>query len=411
MPTLKDSFTTVTSGNTENFSSNFYLGQTFTTTSAYASTSVKFNIGSIGTKSGDVHLYAVDGSSLPTGPALATVAFDNVDFTNVVAPGAQYEFIWVTPVALTNATEYAVVVQSDINTTSLFLHGENSNQYADGQLVTSVNGTSWSGFSLDFYFEIYGVTSADFIPSDVKVTRKLVTFSANKVFTGSTPAGMTELTAANGVLDMSKALSATEAYGKVFIVNGTRLKVADFINVKITTASLGSSANAPNHGTILTGGSSGAKMSVDYINADTGDTILYGSSLTTASFTNGETVTGTNTADYSAQIAEAMPYDAFEPRLILTLDRLLNAGFTEPGEPAEARTELAFRNIFYHMRNRPETPDKSEHQESGPAGFHLSVTSINSTEREQLVPGKSGAQQAKDELHHDRKSKARVKPW
>lgn len=120
--------------------------------------------------------------------------------------------------------------------------------------------------------------------------------------------------------------------------------------------------------------------------------------------------TGTNTADYSTQIAEAMPYDAFESRLIPALDRLLHAGFTEHGEPAEARTELAFRNIFYHMRNRPETPNKSEHQESGPADFHLSVTSINPTEREQLVPGKSGARQAKDELPHDRKSEARAKP-
>lgn len=297
MAAIKDSFLTVTSEITENFqpTNSRHLGQTFLTTSAYTSTSIKIKVGSVTTKSGDVFLFAVDGSNFPTGTALATVAFNSVDFGN---PGAFFEFTWVTPVALTNATTYAIVMKSDTSTTGLFLYMEDTDKYAGGRLVTAAAaGTSWFAVTnRDMYFEIRGVVSADFVPSDVKYTRKLVTFSGNTVWSGSTPAGMTELTAANGNIDTGQALQSAEGYGKVFVANGTNLKVADFVNIKLATTSLGSSANAPNHGTILTGGSSAAKIVTDYITADTGATTLYGNSITTATFTSGETVTGTNTA-------------------------------------------------------------------------------------------------------------------
>jgi hypothetical protein len=41
-----------------------------------------------------------------------------------------------------------------------------------------------------------------------------------------------ELAAANGDIDTTKQIWAFELYGKVFVVNGTNRKVADFINVK-----------------------------------------------------------------------------------------------------------------------------------------------------------------------------------
>jgi len=49
---------------------------------------------------------------------------------------------------------------------------------------------------------------------------------------------MTQLAASDGDIDTSDQLNIFEAYGKVFVVNGSNLKVADFINVKITTTDI-----------------------------------------------------------------------------------------------------------------------------------------------------------------------------
>jgi hypothetical protein len=82
-----------------------------------------------------------------------------------------------------------------------------------------------------------------------------------------------------------------EGYGKVFVVNEENLKVADFINVKIATADVGS--HPPDKGNVLTGGSSGAKMVVDYITALSSACTIYGRRTTTATFST-EAVTGTD---------------------------------------------------------------------------------------------------------------------
>ena len=113
---------------------------------------------------------------------------------------------------------------------------------------------------------------------------------------------MVKLTASDGDIDTSDQLSAASAYGKVFVANGTNLKVADFQNSKIATAALG--ANPPDRGNILTGGSSGAKMIVDYVTSLADACILYGYRTTVATFTTGETVTGTD--DDSNAISFAM---------------------------------------------------------------------------------------------------------
>jgi len=85
---------------------------------------------------------------------------------------------------------------------------------------------------------------------------------------------MVELVAARDDIDTTKALWAFELYGKVFVVNGTNRKVADFINVKITTTDVG--AHPPDFQTVLTGGTSGAKMIVDYITSLSGAATIYG---------------------------------------------------------------------------------------------------------------------------------------
>jgi len=263
MASLKDSFTTVTSEVTQNWQNFDYRGQTFTTTSAYTCTSIKLKIGSVEAKSGDVELYAVDGSSLPTGSILASVPYNAVDFGN---PGALFDFVWTTPVALSNATEYAVVVKIDTRSTGQFIYGEGTDQYANGLNVSSDDaGSTWTSAASDSYFEVYGETSADFIPSDKKYTQNLVTFSASKVFYGTKPSDMAELTAASGVIDTSKPLQATAGLGKVFVANGSTKYVVDFVNTRLS-AGAQITTNIPVHGDLLTqAGASAATMVVDYI--------------------------------------------------------------------------------------------------------------------------------------------------
>jgi len=120
---------------------------------------------------------------------------------------------------------------------------------------------------------------------------------------------MVALAASVGDLNTADQLQMAEAYGKVFIANGTNLKVADFQNVKITTAALGS--HPPDRGNILTGGTSAAKMIVDYITTLSGACTIYGYRTTVATFQNSETVTGTdddgNAISFTTNAAETAP--------------------------------------------------------------------------------------------------------
>lgn len=85
---------------------------------------------------------------------------------------------------------------------------------------------------------------------------------------------MVALAASVGDIDTSDTLNVTEAYQKIFIANGSNLKVADFVNTRLTCAAL---ALPPAHGDILTQDQSGgdyAYMVVDFVNA--AKTAVYG---------------------------------------------------------------------------------------------------------------------------------------
>ena len=126
-------------------------------------------------------------------------------------------------------------------------------------------------------------------------SRKLVAFANNEVWYESAAGTMTELTAANGDIDVTKPLDAFELDEKVFIANKTNLKVADFGNVKIQTDDI---VNAGGHAyplrkTTITG-AGGAKMVIDYITAIDGAAYIYGTKLNATAFVAAELVTGTN---------------------------------------------------------------------------------------------------------------------
>ena len=117
----------------------------------------------------------------------------------------------------------------------------------------------------------------------------------------------TELDTSSGAIDTSQPLSMFEVYGKVFFLNGSTKKVADFQNTKIATADVG--ANPPDRGNILTA-AGGAKMIVDYITALSGACTIYGYRITETTF-GTEAVTGTddddNAISFTTSGAETAP--------------------------------------------------------------------------------------------------------
>ncbi|MBW1728289.1 MAG: hypothetical protein JRJ62_12080 [Deltaproteobacteria bacterium] len=153
-----------------------------------------------------------------------------------------------------------------------------------------------------------GIAGQSF-PLSKNYTKYLYAIGNNQVWYESSAGTMSVLDAATEDIDTSKLLSAFEAYGKIFIANESDKKVIDFTNIKIATADLGS--NPPDFGTVLTGGTSGAVMVVDYITTLSGACTLYGKRTSTATFSSGETVTGTdddgNTVSFTTSAAETAP--------------------------------------------------------------------------------------------------------
>jgi len=109
------------------------------------------------------------------------------------------------------------------------------------------------------------------IVTDKIAYKRMVAVGNNELFyEDRTVAGdMVEL--AGAAVDTTDQLSMFEAYQKAIIVNGATLKVADFINTKLTVAALDT---APTRGSVVTQAGSDAEMIVDFVN--TGLTEIYG---------------------------------------------------------------------------------------------------------------------------------------
>ncbi len=122
-----------------------------------------------------------------------------------------------------------------------------------------------------------------------KVTYKRLLAAGNSKFYYediSVAGTMTELAAASGTIDTTDQLIMFEGFQKCFIVNGANLKVADFVNTKLTHTAL---TTAHAKGDILTQATSGAVMVVDFTN--TAKTNTYGY-VTTGTFTTADQITG-----------------------------------------------------------------------------------------------------------------------
>jgi len=224
-----------------------------------------------------ISIQGVDGNGRPDNVEIAVGTIAEGDIGTDYA----WEICVLSSTAdLTAGTTYAIVLKA--------LSGDQSNYYTWGGVAaggysggkgcyTLNSGSSWSDLAqpLDIYFKEYGLLlRANVTPTDKSHTKQLVAVGSNQVWYESSAGTMEELAAAREDIDCSLPLTMAEAYGKIFITNKTNLKVADFINTKLTCSAL---TDPPAHGDILiqdqTGGDY-AYMVVDFVN--TAKTAIYG---------------------------------------------------------------------------------------------------------------------------------------
>ena len=125
--------------------------------------------------------------------------------------------------------------------------------------------------------------------TDTMAYKRLIAAGNNAIWyggTGVSASTMTKLTASDGDIDTSDQLVMFEAFQKAFVINGSKLKVADFVNTKLTHTALGT---AHAKGDILTQATTNATMIVDF--TDTAKTHTYGY-VTSGTFNATNQVTG-----------------------------------------------------------------------------------------------------------------------
>ena len=292
---LQDSYTTGMD-NKVNVYAGWWATQTFTPTTGYDISYVILKLYRWNTP-GDitVNIKAVDGSSYPTGPALATGVTDGDTLTEDTN-GEERVIIFESSYTLEASTEYAIEVSApDASAAAAYwICDRTLPTYSAGDAKASLDsGSSWASLDplTDFYFKTYDGIYLE--PADKTYTRKAIAIAGNEVWYESSTGVLTELTAANGDIDVSVPLTAVEMMEKGFIANQTNLKVIDFVNVKIATADIGS--HPPDPGTILTSdGTGNPSMIVDYITSLTGACTIYGRRTTTVTFGASENIAGTD---------------------------------------------------------------------------------------------------------------------
>ena len=292
MAILHDYYNTGDNGNQNGgFNSSTWVSQTFTPTATYHISSVKLklyktnNLGTI-----TVSVRAVDGSNKPTGSDLASGTTDGSTLTTDTA-GEWREITFSSNYKLYNGTRYAIVIRgTETAPDSGMLRTDNSSPtYTNGEILQSINsGGAWTAYpGVDGMFECWGSVSG--MPTDTTYSKKLVAFGNDEMWYESSNGTMAELTAANGDIDTTIPISCFEAYGKILIANKANLKVADFINVKLTHGAL---ATQHAKGDLLTqdqGSGDIAYMVVDFTNA--AKTATYGYAYYAGSATAFDAIT------------------------------------------------------------------------------------------------------------------------
>lgn len=314
---LQDNFETGTEANID-AGGTYWVAQSFTPGSDYIPKSVALRIERVGTAAGigniEIGIRAT-AASKPSGGDLTVATIYGGD----VATGALawYEGTFDVPYKLTSGTEYAIVVRSSGYTypAGRFQLGyvSGGDPYADGKKSHSDDyGSTWTvDTNDDVWFRLFGIASSGVSTpiSDSPLVKRLVAAGGNQLWYEDEDGDMIAISSSVDDIDTSNKFTMVEAYGKIFIANGDNKKVADFSNVKISTADIGT--HPPDFGTTLTGGTTGATMSVDYIDAIASAVNIYGRRTSSVSFQNNETVTGTdddgNAISFTLNAEETLP--------------------------------------------------------------------------------------------------------
>jgi hypothetical protein len=140
-----------------------WKGQTFTASDSYSLTSVKILIyKSDGTPGNVVLGIKATSAGLPTGSELGSVTIAGSSLTTNTA-GEWKEFVFSSPISLTSATQYALIVRcptcDESNRIRWKLVGTGT--YSGGtQVLSGDSGSSWSTDIPDFLFQTYGTTES-----------------------------------------------------------------------------------------------------------------------------------------------------------------------------------------------------------------------------------------------------------
>ncbi len=143
--------------------------------------------------------------------------------------------------------------------------------------------------------------------SDIVTYKKLVACGNGEVWYEVSAGTMTELVAANGDIDTTDQLNMFEAFQKVFIVNGSNIKVADFINTVLDLGSGNEMTTPPGRGDLLTQTGTSAVISVDFV--DSTKRYIYGF-VTSGTFNTTGNITQTAQADSTLDAMSPNPITA-----------------------------------------------------------------------------------------------------
>jgi len=114
-------------------------------------------------------------------------------------------------------------------------------------------------------------------PDDTVAYKRLVVAGSDEIYYGGTGVSAgdmsTELDTSGYAINTSDQLNMFEGFQKVFVVNGSILGVADFVNTKITDDN-GFTTKPARGDIVYQAGASAATMVVDYINST--DKVMYG---------------------------------------------------------------------------------------------------------------------------------------
>lgn len=126
---------------------------------------------------------------------------------------------------------------------------------------------------------------------DTPYETRLIAIANNEIWYTNSAGTMVELAAANGDIASGVPMVIIPAFQKVYFADGSRFRVLDFINTRLTTIDIAPAGKrAPLRDEILVGQTSGAEMIVDYISASDGFAYCFGYQTTGTDFSAGEVV-------------------------------------------------------------------------------------------------------------------------